>query len=287
MEEIKAAQAIIMRKLKVYDMEKEEDKGEESDEKDENDESEDNAEKADEADEEIGEEDRDQEMGKKVGQCMGQGDRDEQGDEGVEEKGEDEQEAEGKGEDSDEGDEEHGEDNDEGDEEDEEKDDEHAEKRDEERDDGHNVGKKVGQEEMCDMIDTPMFPGLLYDPLDDQILTGAEEEFQNWVVENQESGMRVTLSIENMPQANTHWFDSIWDDEGWLVSEGKMTNVVYGNWKKADKKKDGTWLDEENVVIDYILGRLLLHGTGLPWVSVDKVFGVGHVKNNHWILYEM
>ncbi|KAL8477550.1 hypothetical protein ACS0TY_029733 [Phlomoides rotata] len=62
---------------------------------------------------------------------------------------------------------------------------------------------------------------------------------------------------------------------------GKMTNAVYGNWKKANKRNDWAWLDEENVVIDYILDKLPLHGTGLPWLSVDKVFVVGHVKTNH------
>ncbi|KAL8535567.1 hypothetical protein ACS0TY_011264 [Phlomoides rotata] len=98
MEEIKAAQAIIMRKLKVHDMDEEEDEGEESDEKDENDESEDSAEEADETEEEIGED---------------QGDEEEQEADG---EGQDEQEAADDGEDSDEDDEEDGEDRDDGDE---------------------------------------------------------------------------------------------------------------------------------------------------------------------------
>ncbi|KAL8483779.1 hypothetical protein ACS0TY_026459 [Phlomoides rotata] len=226
MEEIKAAQAIIMRKLKVHDTVEEEDEGEESDEKDENDESEDNAEEADEAEEEIGKE---------------QGDEEEQEADG---EGQDEQEAVDDGEDSDEDDEEDGEDrdeSDEGNEEDGEKDEEEAEKEDgeegdEERDDGQSVGKNVGQEkgkgkcknddaieefeeQMLGMTDTPMFPGLMYDPLDDQIPTGAEDDLLLWLGENQETGLTVTLSVENILPATAHWFDSIWDDQGWLVSE--------------------------------------------------------------------
>ncbi|KAL8528608.1 hypothetical protein ACS0TY_006158 [Phlomoides rotata] len=322
MEEIKAAQAIIMRKLKVHDMDEEEDEGEESDEKDENDESEVSVEEADEAEEEIGED---------------QGDEKEQE---VDGEGQDEQEAADDGEDSDEGDEEDGEDRDEGDEgneEDGEKDEEEDEKEDdEERDDGQSVGKNVGQEKgkrkcknddaieefeehMLGMTDTPMFPGFMYDPLDDQIPTGAKDDLLLWLGENQETGLMVTLSVENIPPATAHWFDSIWDDQGWLVSENinaimnliilkaqkwpttfnkrwttidltfwaKMTNAVYVNWKKADKTNDWAWLDEENVVIDYILGKLPLHGTGRACLSVDKVFGVGHVTSNHWILCKM
>ncbi|KAL8480565.1 hypothetical protein ACS0TY_027199 [Phlomoides rotata] len=298
MEEIKAAQAIIMRKLKVHDTVAEEDEGEESDEKDENDESEDSAEEADEAEEEIGEE---------------QGDEEEQEADG---EGQDEQEAADDGKDSDEED---GEDRDEGDEgnvEDGEKDEEEAEKEDgeegdEERDDGQSVGKNVGQEkgkgkckndyaieefedQMLGMIGTPMFLGLMYDPLDDQIPIGAEDVLLLWLGKNQETDLTVTLSVENIPPTTAHWFDSIWDDQGWLVSENidaimnliilkaqkwpetfnkrwtavdltfwaKMTNVVYLNWKKAGKTEAWAWLDQENVVIDYILGKLPLHGTG-------------------------
>ncbi|KAL8548469.1 hypothetical protein ACS0TY_007680 [Phlomoides rotata] len=172
---------------------------------------------------------------------------------------------------------------------------------------------------MLGMTDTPMFPGFTYDPLDDQIPTGAEDDLLLWLGENQETDLTVELSVENIPPATAHWFDSIWDDQGWLVSENidaimnliilkahkwpetfnkwwttvdltfwaKMTNAVYVNWKKADKRNDWAWLDEENVVIDYILGKLPLHGTGRAWLFVDKVFGVGHVTNNHWVLYKM
>ncbi|KAL8459687.1 hypothetical protein ACS0TY_036981 [Phlomoides rotata] len=108
----------------------------------------------------------------------------------------------------------------------------------------------------------------MYDPLDDQILTGAEDDLLLWLGENQESGLTVTLSVENIPPANAHWFDSIWDDQGWLVSENidaimnliilkaqkgpatfnkwwtivdltfwaKMTNAVYVNWKRKPKE---------------------------------------------------
>ncbi|KAL8459383.1 hypothetical protein ACS0TY_036757 [Phlomoides rotata] len=205
LEEMKAAQAIIMRKLKVHDMDEEEDEGEESDEKDENDESGDCAEEADEAEEEIGED---------------QGNEEEQE---ADAEGQDEQEAADDGEDSDEDDEEDGEDRDEGDEgneEDGEKDEEEAEKEDdeegdEERDDGQSVGKNVGQKkgkEKCKNDD-------------------AIEEFEEQMLgmtthpcfhgENQEIGLTVKLSVENIPPATAHWFDSIWDDQGWLVSEDR------------------------------------------------------------------
>ncbi|KAL8484539.1 hypothetical protein ACS0TY_027009 [Phlomoides rotata] len=300
MEKIKAAQAIIMRKLKVHDMDEEDDEGEESDERDENDESEDSAEEADEAEEEISEDQGDEEEQEADGEGQDeqeaaddeeeigedQGDEEEQEADG---EGQDEQEAADDGEDSDEGDEEDGEDRDEGNEEDGEKDEEEDEKEDdeegdEERDDGQSVGKNVGQEkgkgkcknddaieefgeQMLGMTDTPMFPGIMYYPLDDQIPTRAEDDLLLWLGENQEIGLTVTLSVENIPPATAHWFDSIWDDQGWLVSENidaimnliilkahkwpatfnkrwtivdltfwaKMTNVVYVNWKKADK----------------------------------------------------
>ncbi|KAL8542552.1 hypothetical protein ACS0TY_003430 [Phlomoides rotata] len=110
----------------------------------------------------------------------------------------------------------------------------------------------------------------MYDPLDDQIPTGAEDDLLLWLGENQETGLMVTLSVENIPPATAHWFNSIWDDQGWLVSENinaimnliilkahkwpatfnkwwttvdltfwaKMTNIVYVNWKKAGKTND-------------------------------------------------
>ncbi|KAL8544171.1 hypothetical protein ACS0TY_004634 [Phlomoides rotata] len=305
MEEIKVAQAIIMRKLKVHDMDEE--GGEIGDEKYLLDESEDSAEEADEAEEEIGGdvddkvEGGDQEMGKKVGQADG----DDQGDEEEHEAdgdGQDEQEPDDDGEDSEEGGEEYGEEDDEGDEEYGEKDEKEYgkgddEEGDEERDDGQSVGKNVGQEkgkgkcknddaieefeeQMLGMTDTPIFPGLVYDPLDDQIPIGVEDDLLLWLGENQETGLTVTLSVENIPPATAHWFDGIWDDHGWLVSENidaimnliilkaqkwpatfnklwttvdltfwaKMTNVVYVNWKKAHKRNDWAWLDEENVM---------------------------------------
>ncbi|KAL8539108.1 hypothetical protein ACS0TY_000916 [Phlomoides rotata] len=157
---------------------------------------------------------------------------------------------------------------------------------------------------MVDRVDEPMFPGLMYDALDDQIPIGAEDEFRRWMDVSCDSDTRV-LSVENIPPSNARWFESIWNPTGWLVSEnidaimnlvnlkakrwpdtfkegwttvdlhfwGKMTNAVYDKWKKA--KNAGDWADDDNVIFEYNGSALVaMVGKNCFAIASDRHLGV-------------
>ncbi|KAH6808095.1 hypothetical protein C2S51_029203 [Perilla frutescens var. frutescens] len=103
------------------------------------------------------------------------------------------------------------------------------------------------------------------------------------------SPVKLMLPMKMVGEVPQSWFINLWDIEGWLSNkhiESRHGLLVVGH---ALKPYDGTFCSEninpiKERIMQYVEGSYLEFG-GLPWHEAEKIYGIGHVNENHWVLY--